>query len=80
MNEELLPNGILPPASFPHPQPSWFDYSWCAWMAIDKLAINDLLIYHKPGIPQPDNTINKVPIDPQQPDLTCTPDPIQTKA
>jgi len=29
MNEELFPNGILPPANFPHPEPSWFDYSRC---------------------------------------------------
>jgi len=29
MNEELLPNGILPPAGWDHPEPSWFDYSRC---------------------------------------------------
>jgi len=49
-------------------------------MAIDKLSINDLLIENVPGAPPPEDTSNKEPIDPQQPDLTCTPDPTKTKA
>jgi len=80
MNEGLLPNWILPPAGFPHPEPSWFDYSRCTWMAIDKLSINDLLLDNVPGAPPPEDTPNEEPIDPQQPDLTCTPDPNKTKA
>jgi hypothetical protein len=49
-------------------------------MAIDKLSINDLLIDHVPGAPPHEDTPNEEPIDPQQPDLTCTPDPTKTKA
>jgi hypothetical protein len=49
-------------------------------MAIDKLSINDLLIDNVPGAPPPEDTPNEEPIDPQQPDLTCTPDPTKTKA
>jgi len=49
-------------------------------MAIDKLSINDLLIGKVLGAPPPEDTPNKEPIDPQQPDLTCTPDPTKTKA
>ena len=49
-------------------------------MAIDKLSINDLLIDNVTGAPPPEDTPNKEPIDPQQPDLTCTPDPTRTKA
>jgi len=49
-------------------------------MAIDKLSINDLLLDNVPGAPPPEATPNKERIDPQQPDLTCTPDPTKTKA
>ena len=49
-------------------------------MAIDKLTINDRLIDNVPGAPPPEDTPNTDPIDPQQPDLTCTPDPTKTKA
>jgi len=80
MNEEVLPNGILPSAGFTHPEPSWFDYGRCTLMAIDKPSSDDLLIDHVRGTPPPDDTPNKEPIDPQQPDLTCTPDPTKTKA
>jgi len=81
MNEGVLPNGILPPAGFPHPEPSWFDYSRCTWMAIDKLSINDLLKHNVPGAPPPpEDTPNDEPMDPLQPDLTCTSDPTKTKA
>jgi len=80
MNESLLPNGILPPASWDYPEPSRFDYSRCSWMAIIKLSINDLLIDNVPGAPPPEDTPNEQPIDPQQPDLTCSPDPPKTKA
>jgi len=47
-------------------------------MGIDKLSINDVLLDHVPGAPPPDDTLNEEPIDPQQPDLTCTPDPTKT--
>ena len=80
MNEGLLPNGILPPAGFTCPEPSWFDYSRCTWMAINELWINDLLIDNVPGAPPPEDTPNKEPIDLEQPDLTCTPDRTKTKA
>ena len=49
-------------------------------MAIGKLSINDLLIDNEPGAPPPEDTPNQEPIDPQQLDLTCTPDPTKTKA
>jgi len=49
-------------------------------MAIDKLSINDLLIDNVPGAPPPEDTPNKEPINPQQPDLTCTPDRTKTEA
>ena len=39
-------------------------------MAIDKLSFNDPLIENVPGAPPPEDTLNKEPIDPQQPDLT----------
>jgi hypothetical protein len=49
-------------------------------MAINKLPINDRLIDKVPGAPPPEDPPNNEPIDPQQPDLTCTPDPTKTKA
>jgi hypothetical protein len=49
-------------------------------MAIDTLPINDRLIDNAPGAPPPEDTPNEEPIDPQQPDLTCSPDPTKTKA
>jgi hypothetical protein len=49
-------------------------------MAIDKLPINDRLSDNTLRAPPPENTPNKEPIDSQQPDLTCTPDPTKTKA
>jgi len=48
-------------------------------MAIDKLSSNDLLIHNIPGAPPPEDTPNEELIDPQHPDLTCTPDPTKTK-
>jgi hypothetical protein len=48
-------------------------------MPIDKMSINDLRIENVPGVPAPQDTPNEEPIDPQQPDLTCTPDPTKTK-
>jgi len=80
MNEGLLPNGILPPAGWDHPEPSWYDYSRRTWMAINKLSINDLLFDNVQGAPPPEDTPKEEPIDPQQPDLTCTPYPTKTKA
>jgi hypothetical protein len=47
--------------------------------AIDKLSINNLLLGNVLGAPPPEDTPNQKPIDPQQPDLTCTPDPTKTK-
>jgi len=48
-------------------------------MAIDKRSIHDLLIDNVLSAPPSENP-NEEPIDPQQPDLTCTPDPAKTKA
>jgi len=48
--------------------------------AIDKLSINDLLLDNVPGAPPLEDTTNEEPIDPRQPDLTCTPDVSKTKA
>ena len=44
-------------------------------MAFNKLSIKDLLIDNVPGALPPEDTSNEEPIDPQQPDLTCTADP-----
>jgi len=49
-------------------------------MSINKLSVDDLLIDNVPGAPRPKDTPNEEPKDPQQPDLTCTPDPTKTKA
>jgi hypothetical protein len=48
-------------------------------MAIDMLSINDRLIDHVLCAPPPEDTPHEKPRDPQQPDLTCTPDPTMTK-
>jgi hypothetical protein len=48
--------------------------------AINKLSIDDLLLDNVPGAPPPEDTPNQDPIDPQQPDLSCTPDSTKTKA
>jgi len=80
MNEGLLPNAILPPAGWDYPEPSWFDYSRCTRMAIDKLSINDLLIDNVPCAPPPEVIPNEEPMDPQEPDSTRTLDPTITKA
>jgi hypothetical protein len=80
ITEGLLPDGILPPLHFAHPEQSWLDYSRCTWLAIDKLLIHDLPIASVPGVPPPEDTPNEEPIYPQQPDFTCTPDPTKTKA
>jgi len=79
MNEVQLPKGILPPAGWDQPEPSWFDFTWCTCMAIDKLSINDVLTHNLLGTPPPDDTPNEDPINPQQPDLTCTSDATKTK-
>jgi len=49
-------------------------------MNMNKVSIKDLLIDNVPGAPPPEDTPNQEPIDPQQPDLTCTPDPTKTRA
>jgi len=36
MKEGLLLDGIFHPAGWDRPKPSWFDFSWCTWMAIDE--------------------------------------------
>ena len=79
MNKRQLHNGILPPAGFPHPERWSFDCSRGTWIGIDKLSINDRLIDSWPGASPPEDSPNKEPIDPQQPDPTCTPDPTKTK-
>jgi len=80
MNEGLLPNGYLPPAGFPHPEASWLNYSRCTSIAIEKLPVNDLLLDNVVGAPPPEVTPKEEYIDSQQPDLTCSTYPIQTKA
>jgi len=49
-------------------------------MAIEMLSINNLLIDHVPGATPPEDAPYKEPIEPQQLDLTCTPDPTKTMA
>ena len=48
-------------------------------MAINKQSMDDVLLDNVPGAPPPEDTPNEEPIDPLQPDLTCTPDPTKTK-
>ena len=48
-------------------------------MAINMLLINDLHMDNILGAPLPEDTPNEEPIDSQQPDLTCTPEPTITK-
>jgi hypothetical protein len=48
-------------------------------MAINKLSMNDLPIANIPGAQPPDDIPNKELTDPQQPDLTCSPDSTKTK-
>jgi len=67
-------------AGSPHPEPSWFCYSRWIWLAIGKLSINDLLTDNVQGVLSPEDTPNQEPIDPQQPDVTCTLDPTKRKA
>jgi len=50
-------------------------------MAIDELnQLIDLPINNGPGAPPAEDTPDKESIDPQQLDLTCTPDTTKTKA
>jgi hypothetical protein len=79
IDQAQLSNRILLPARYNHPELSLFHYSMCSGMAIDKLSRNDLLIPNVPGAPQPEDTPHNESIDSEQPDLTCTPDPTQTK-
>jgi len=48
-------------------------------MTMDKLLINDLLMYNIPGEPRTEDAATEASIDPQQPDLTGTPDPTMYK-
>jgi hypothetical protein len=48
-------------------------------MAINTLPINDGLIDNVLGSPPPEDPPNHEPLNPQQPDLTCTPDTTKTK-
>jgi len=78
MNERVVPNRILPPAGFPHSVISWFEYSRSTWVVIEKLSIKDLLIDNFVFASPPEDTPNKEPISPQQPDLDCTSNPTKT--
>jgi hypothetical protein len=50
-------------------------------MAIDELSqLIHLPIDNVPGARPPEDTPDKEPIDPQKPDLTCTPDPTKMRA
>jgi len=81
MNEGLLPDGILSPAGWDRPEPSWFYFSRCTWMAIDELSqLIHLPMDNVPGAPPSEDTPDEETIDPQKPDLTCTPDPTKTRA
>ena len=51
----------------------------CTSMAINMLLTKDVHIYNLPGAPRPDDTSDQGPIDFQQSDLACTPDPTKTK-
>jgi len=50
-------------------------------MAIDELSqLIHLPMDNVPGAPPHEDTLNEEMIDPQKPDLTCTPDPTKTRA
>jgi len=50
-------------------------------MAIDEISqLIHLPIDNVPGAPPPEDTPDKEMIDPQKPDLTCTPNPTKTRA
>jgi hypothetical protein len=50
-------------------------------MSIDELSeLIHLPIDNVPGAPPPEDTTYEEMIDPQKPDLTCTPDPTKTRA
>ena len=50
-------------------------------MVIDELSqLMHLPIDNVPGAPPPEDTPDEETIDPQKPDLTCTPDPTKTRA
>jgi len=48
-------------------------------MAIDRLSSTNLPIVNVPGVWPPEDTPSEQPTDPQNPNLTCTPDPTKTK-
>ena len=80
-NEGLLPDEIVPPTGWDRPEPSLFDFSQCTLMAIDELSrLLNLPIDNVPGPPPLKDTPDKETIDPQKPDLTCTPDQAKTGA
>jgi len=81
MNEGLLPDGMLPSAGWDRPEPSWFDFGQCTWIAIDERSQLILLpIVTVPGAPPPEDTPDEDTIDPQKSHLTCTTDPTKTRA
>jgi len=50
-------------------------------MTIDELSpLIHLPIENVPGAPPPEDSPDEESIDPQKPDLTCTPDPTKTRA
>jgi len=65
MNEGLVTDGILPPAGWDRPEPSWFSFSQCTWMAIDELSqLIHLPIDNVNGAPPPEDTSDEETIDP----------------
>jgi len=81
MNEGQLPEWVLPPGGWDRPEPSWFNFSRCTWMAIDELGqLVYLPIDNVPRAPPPEDTPDEETIDPETPDLTRTPDHTKTRA
>jgi len=81
MNEGLSLDGISTYAGCDWPEPLWFDFSWCTWMAIAELSqLSHLPIDDVHGTPPAENTSDEETIGHQMPDLICTPDPTKTRA
>jgi hypothetical protein len=58
---------------------SWNAVSTPEWPSMS-YSTNDPPINNIPAAPRPEDTPNKEPIKPQQPGLTCSPDPTKAKA
>jgi len=80
VSDVQLPKRMIPPAGWNSPLPAWNNWSRYMWMAVDMWQINYLYIDNILGASPVKDNPNQEPIHSHQPDVTCTPDPIKTKA